>query len=93
LYTEIDREQIISRPRTAGALIRFNADRLDLVQVDRTIKFRFDNLAFERENGIKTPSFVLLRQIDSKGVLALCIGRRKENEQRSVENPHVQILD
>jgi hypothetical protein len=50
------------------------------VQVDRTIKFRFDNLAFERENGIKTPSFVLLRQIDSKGVLTSALGGRKENE-------------
>ena len=52
MYTEIDREKISSRPCTTEALIRFNAERLDLVQVDRTIKFRFDNLAFERENRI-----------------------------------------
>ena len=71
MYTEIDCEQISSRPCTVEALIRFNADRLDLVQVDRTIKFRFDNLTFERENGIKTPSFVLLKKaLASVGALA-----------------------
>ena len=52
MYTEIDREKISSHPCIAEALIRFNVERLDLVQVDRTIKSRFDNLAFERENRI-----------------------------------------
>ena len=52
MYIKLDLEKISSRPCIAEALIRFNAERLDLVQVDRIIKSRLDNLAFVRENRI-----------------------------------------